>query len=96
MNTLEFDLEKLKNTKQKCEDLATEISELKTELLEELDGLRKDWNTLAGKTFFEEQDTDWTAQVDNYVKITSAISELLGVAITGYEGLVEEARAIKL
>lgn len=96
MNTLKFDVDQLKNTKQKCEALRDEIISLKDNLLDGLEELRKDWNTPAGKVFFEEQDTDWTKQVDNYVKITDAISELLGVAITGYEGLVEEAKTIKL
>lgn len=96
MNTLEFDIEKLKNMKTQCESLATEIGQLRDDLFKYLEELERDWNTPAGKKFFSELNTDWTSHVDNYVTITGAIGELLGVAITGYEGLVEEARAINL
>lgn len=96
MNTLEFDIEKLKNTKSKCEKLATELTDLKVNLLEDLTNLRKDWNTPAGEKFFSEQNTDWTTQVDSYVKITGAIGELLGVAISEFESLTDKAKAIKL
>jgi len=69
---------------------------MRVAILEELEGLKRDWKTDAGKVFFAEQDTDWTSQVENYVKITNAIADLLNVAITGYESLVEEAKALKL
>lgn len=96
MNTLEFDIAKLKSTKKKCEDLASELKTLKDSLLKDLTNLRKEWNTPAGETFFAEQNTDWTSQVNSYVEITKAIGELLGVAISEFESLTDEAKAIKL
>lgn len=93
---LEFDIEKLKSTKEKCENLATEINDLKDILLEELNQLKKDWNTDAGKVFFAEQDTDWTSQVNKYVEITNTISKLLDTAITNYQELVDDAQRLNL
>lgn len=93
---LKFDIDKLRDTKAKCDEIKLSLTEKKTNLINQLEDLRKDWQTDAGKVFFEDQNTDWTAQVDNYVRITEAISKLLDVAITQYENVVSEAKRLNI
>lgn len=93
---LKFDVDKLRETKAKCDEIKVSLTEKKTNLIKQLEDLRKDWQTDAGKAFFEDQNTDWEAQVDNYVRITDAISKLLDVAITQYEKVVSEAKRLNI
>ncbi len=94
--TLKFDVEKLRETKAKCEQLADELVERRDELTEQLDTLKAEWHTQAGENFFATQDTDWKAQVNSYIEITGAIAQLLECAITQYSQVEEEAAALRL
>lgn len=93
---LKFDVDKLLETRAKCDEIKDALTKRKTELIEKLEKLRGDWQTDAGKAFFKEQNTDWAAQVDNYVKITDAISKLLAAAIVQYENVVSEAKQLNI
>ena len=53
--TLKFDVEKLRETKAKCEQLADELVERRDELTEQLDTLKAEWHTQAGENFFATQ-----------------------------------------
>lgn len=95
-DTLKFDIDKLKQTQKKCNELENKIGEDKKFLMGLLEELKKDWQTDAGKEFFNEQNTDWEAQVDNYVKIIGAVSELLTVAINQYQIVIDEAEKLSV
>lgn len=94
--TLEFDVEKLRETKAKCEQLAEDLARERDNLTKELETLKREWHTKAGEDFFAKQDTDWKAQVDSYIQITDAISQLLECAITQYSQVEDEAAALRL
>lgn len=94
--TLKFDVEKLQETKAKCEQLAEELASERDELTNELNELKKEWHTAAGEAFFDQQDLDWKAQVDIYIQITNAVSQLLECAITQYSQVEEDAAALGL
>lgn len=93
---LKFDIEKLREAKAKCEETMESLTKKKEELMGKLETLRDGWNTPAGHEFFNEQDVDWAAQVDSYVKITKAVSELLDVAIVQYENVASEAKRLNI
>lgn len=93
---LKFDVEQLRETKKKCETMAQELCDTKDKLMDDLERLRKEWKTPAGKNFFAEQDTDWEKQVESYLKITTAVAELLQTAITEYESVERAAKALRL
>lgn len=94
--TLKFDVDKLRKTKAKCEQLADELESTRDELTDQLDALKKNWHTKAGEDFFAKQDTDWKAQVNSYIQITDAISQLLECAIAQYSQVEDEAAALRL
>lgn len=96
MNTLEFDIHKLNNMKSTCDALSAEIGQLKENLFKDLESLKADWQTDAGKKFFEELDTNWVSHVEKYVQVAEEIGKLLAVAIKEYSLLVEEAKNLKL
>ena len=93
---LQFDVDKLKDTRDKCKELVDDLVKTKNTLKEELDTLRSQWHTRAGIDFFKTQDTDWAEQVDSYVSITGAVIELLDCAISGYSEVETAARLLKL
>lgn len=94
--TLKFDVEKLRETKAKCEQLAEDLARERDDLTKELEELKKNWHTWAGEDFFTKQDTDWKAQVNSYIQITNAICQLLECAIVQYSQVEEEAAALGL
>lgn len=96
MIDLKFDIEKLKETKEYCVKLGTDLQTKRDELNAAIEKLRKDWNTEAGKSFFEKQDIDWEEQVNKYIEITGAVAELLQAAIDQYQNVYDEAEALKL
>lgn len=95
-NILEFDIDKLIATKKLCNEVATSLKNKKDSLIGILENLRKEWNTPAGEKFFNEQNDDWAAQTDNYIRITEAIAKLMESAISEYEQVADEARRLKI
>lgn len=87
--SLKFDVAEFSKMRKKIQETSRELSELKTSLLQELEDLKEDWNTPAGKKFTAEVDTDWAKQVDKYITIIDAVEELIEVAEKSY-GEVEE------
>lgn len=92
---LEFDVDKLRSTKEKCEKLIQDLADKQDELQSSLEELRKDWNTDAGKKFFERQDTDWSEQVEHYIKIANAVVSLLECAIKEYAEIEAKAQELR-
>lgn len=93
---LQFDVEKLKDTRDKCEKLTDDLEKTRDALKAELETLKAEWHTDAGIEFFKTQDTDWAAQVDNYVQITGVVIELLECAISRYSEVETAAKSLKL
>ena len=93
---LKFNIEKLTTMKTKCEESRTELDTLNKELTKALEQLKKDWNTPAGKKFFEDLTDDWSQQVEQYKTITAAIEELLQTAINEYSPIQDEANALSI
>ena len=70
------------------------MADFKTSLLQEVEQLKNNWKTPAGKKFTEEVDTDWAKQVDKYSTIIDAVDELLEVAEKSYKEVEEEVKKI--
>lgn len=94
-NTLEFDVDKLRSTKEKCEGLIQDLRDRQNELQDSLNDLREKWNTNAGRKFFKEQDNDWSEQVNHYIEIASAVVSLLECAIKEYAEIEAKAQKLK-
>lgn len=94
--TLKFDVEKLRETKTKCEELAQELVQERDKLTRQLETLKANWHTQAGIDFFKKQDLDWESQVNSYIRITEGISQLLACAIEQYSQVEEAAMALRL
>lgn len=92
---LQFDVEKLRSTKRKCEGLIQDLRDKQDELQTSLDDLREDWNTDAGKDFFKNQDNDWSEQVNRYIEIAGAVISLLECAIKEYAKVEDKAVSLR-
>lgn len=84
-STLEFDISQMNAMEKKIQDTAKDLGKLKEELIESIIQLKKDWNTTAGKKFMKDVDTNWSVQIDKYIKILEAVDQLLKTAATEYE-----------
>ena len=93
---LAFDLADLKelqnNTKTVCDSLCEQRDSLK----KGLNQLRKDWNTDAGRFFFEQIDTDWEANVKKFEDTLTVFEEVLTDAIEQFEAVLKKAESIKI
>ena len=91
---LKFDLSKISSMRTKLQATATELSDLSTTLLTEVETLKQKWNTPAGEVFIEKFDTGWANEVEKYVKIIDAIDQLLAVAEANYADVEEAVNTI--
>lgn len=92
---LKFDIEKINEMKKSLADSADDLGTNKNKVIQSLDKLKKDWNTAAGKNFMQNVDTDWTKEVDKYIKIIGAVEKLLEEAATQYAKVEDEVDKIK-
>lgn len=92
--SLKFNVEEITSMRNKLQETARELGEFKTTLLQELEALKSNWKTPAGKTFTESVDTDWAKQVEKYITIVEAVDELLAVAETDYKAVEEKVGTI--
>lgn len=88
---LEFDLDKMKAFKGKVVELRTELSNEKKQLKNDLVKLKKDWQTPAGKKFFEKDLGNWEERVDVYVTLLTALDEMMEKAIEEYSDVRQQA-----
>ncbi len=93
-STLKFDIDQIEEMEKKIKDTVIDLQDLKTKLIQSIDQLKKDWNTPAGKKFIKEVDTNWSVQIDKYVKVLNAVDELLKTAATEYEKVESSATKI--
>lgn len=92
--SLKFDVSAISSMRSKLQDTSTELSELSTTLLGEVDTLKQSWKTPAGEVFVEKFDTGWAEQVQKYITIIDAVDQLLSVAETHYAEVEEAANGI--
>lgn len=90
-NTLKFDVDEIKSMRQKLQGAAADLKDCNDTVKEGIEKLRnEDWKTPAGKKFMENVNTDWSEQVEKYVKVLNTLDELLGVAELDYSAVEEE------
>ena len=92
--SLKFDVSKISEMRKKIQETATELEDFKTSLLQEVETLKNNWKTPAGKKFTESVDTDWAKQVEKYVTIIGAVDELLEVAEKTYQEVEDEVNKL--
>ena len=91
---LMFDVSKIKSMRSKLKTTATDLSDLSTTLLTEVETLKQSWKTPAGEVFIEKFDTGWADEVKKYIEIIDAIDQLLEIAETNYSEVEEEANKL--
>lgn len=82
--TVKFDISEIRSMKTAVANTKTDLKKTKTELLQAIEKLRTDWNTKAGKEFFESVDLDWSSEIDKYCAILSVVENCLQTAINDY------------
>lgn len=92
---LKFDIEEINSMKSSLIDSANDLETYKEKVLLSLENLKNDWNTSAGINFMSNVDTDWTDEVDKYIKIIGAVKDLLEEAAKEYAKVEEEIIQIK-
>ena len=93
--SLKFDLAEIRKMRKKIQDTASDLATFKSTLLHELDVLKSQWVTPAGKKFTKDVKTDWGPQVDQYITIMNAVDQLLEVAENNYSAVEQEVEKIK-
>ena len=81
--------------KHKLESIVTDLENHRDQVIESLENLKKDWNTAAGKSFMKNVNTDWTKEVEKYIKIVGGVEDLLNEAATQYQKVEEEIDRLK-
>lgn len=92
--SLKFDLDSISSMRKKLQETAKELTDYKVTLIKEVETLKANWRTTAGKKFTQNIDTDWSSQVDKYVKVINAVDELLAVAESDYKAVADKAKTV--
>lgn len=92
---LKFDVDKLNSMKNKLESIVTDLESHRDQVIESLEKLKEDWNTAAGKNFMKNVNTDWTKEVEKYIKIVGGVEDLLNEAAAQYQKVEEEIDRLK-
>ena len=92
--SLKFDVSEIQKMRAQIQTTSKDLANFKTSLLQEVENLKNNWKTPAGKKFTEEVDTDWAKQVDKYITIIEAVDELLEVAEKSYKVVAEEVKKV--
>ncbi len=92
---LKFDIDAINRMKKKMTVIVTDLENCKVEAVNSLEKLKNNWDTAAGKQFMQNVDTDWTKEVDKYVKIVHGVEALLDEAATQYQKVEEEIENLK-
>lgn len=92
--SLKFDVSEISKMRTQIQNTSKDLASFKTTLLQEVENLKNNWKTPAGKKFTEEVDTDWAKQVDKYITIIDTVDELLEVAEKSYREVEEEAKKV--
>lgn len=95
-NKLAFDLEDLKELRDNTKTVCDSLCEQRDSLKKGLDQLRKDWNTDAGRYFFEQIDANWEADIKKFEDTLAVFEEVLEDAIEQFEKVVEKAKSIQI
>lgn len=93
-HVLQFNVEEIEKMRKKVQDTSNDLQNLKTQLVSDMDSLKNNWNTPAGKEFLSSVDTDWSVQVDSYVNILKGVDELLCAAKNEYKAIEEDANRL--
>lgn len=91
---LKFDVDAISSMRKKLQETAKELTDYKVTLIKEVEALKANWRTTAGKKFTQNIDTDWSSQVDKYVKVINAVDELLAVAESDYKAVADKAKTV--
>lgn len=83
-DVLEFDTDKLSGYAGNVQDVADNLAKQQKKLTKDLAGLREDWQTDAGKAFFEKYDDAWVRQLDGYIEMLGYLVEALEFAAERY------------
>ena len=89
LNTDEFS-QASKELNTKCEELRN----LRSNITASFDQLKKDWDSDAGKQFFERFEKDLLENLDKYSKVFEYMSQNLSTASQKYEEVFRAADAV--
>lgn len=96
MAKLQFDLDRLGSMRDAISNNTTSLKMQNDSLKKKMETLKSQWNTPAGKKFFEEQDLDWNKSVDAYLAVMEDLKTMIDEAISQYEAVKAEADKISM
>lgn len=93
---LAFNLDDLVMLHMQTETVCEDLHDQRDNLAKGLEQLRQEWNTPAGRYFFEQFDTDWEAEVKKFESTLNIFEEVLKDAIDEFQKVVDKADSIQL
>lgn len=90
MADLKFDIDAFDAAITNYTDIATAMSDIKTEMERAMTDLEVSWQTPAGVAFRDLYDDNWATHVDQYVTVLNKLVELLRQAKTDYQELEDQ------
>lgn len=90
MADLKFDIDAFDTAITNYSDIATAMTDIKTEMERAMTDLEASWQTPAGVAFRDLYDDNWAAHVDQYVTVLNKLVELLRQAKKDYRELEDQ------
>ena len=97
MDKFEVNIEVLNGTREKYKTSVDNIKVLKNTLVKTLEKLKEGgWNSIAGKTYFDNINEDWVKNVDLYLETIAILNEMLRIASGEFESIVNESKKLNI
>ncbi len=93
---LRFDIDSLVSMKTAIEGQMECLRTADNSVQEQMKQLKIGWNTPAGKKFFEEQNTEWETEIQNYIDTMKTLVSMLDYAIGEYEEIQRKVNSLMI
>lgn len=91
---LAFDLDALEQLRRNTQVLRDGLNAQRDDLVKGLEVLRQNWQTDAGREFFQNLDGKWEAQVKRFDSVLRVFDRMLGQAERDYGEVQDQAERI--
>lgn len=91
MQDLKFDTEKMLNVIRSYITCNKELKEIKTNMNDALQGVKKGWQSEGGDKFFKKYEDQWIKGIDQYSQVLDHMSKLLEDCSVTFDNVIMQA-----
>lgn len=96
MSYLQYDTDKLEQTKKVYEDSVTVMNDIQTKMSDMVNEVKDAWKSDAGDAFFNKYNDEWLKAFTQYKEVLEHMAANLDIANNEYSEITQQANALKI